>query len=408
MMFLEYAVWGAWAPVLGVYLAKTLGFTGDQIGTIYLALPLACAISPFLGGQVADRWVPTQYFLAVSHLLCGVAFLFMATQGTYGPFLWTMAVASLIYAPTLALTNSLAFHHMEDVDKEFGGIRVWGTIGWIVASWGLTFWRVGVQRGWMPEVGQGDLLYLAGAFAIILGLFCFFLPHTPPAKEAKSPWAFIEAVSMLKNKNFLVFMIISFIVATELQFYYVPTSAFLVDLGVPEAQVPGWMTLAQIAEIFTMAFALGYYLPRLGYRKSLAIGVIAWPIRYLVFVVGKPLWLVIASLTLHGICYVFFFTVGMVYVDSVAPRDIRASAQSLFAVVVLGIGSAIGSKFVGLVWDYFSQHGPAGEILSTDWRLLYLVPCGLTIACAAAFLMFFREEMPTEEKPAAEEAVQPQ
>ena len=410
MMFLQYAIWGAWSPVLTQYLQSRFGFTGGQVGTLYLLMPIASIVSPFIGGQIADRWAPTQWFLSVVHLLGAVCFFILSAQTAYGPMLLVMLIISLLYAPTVALTNSLSFHHLKDIEREFGAIRVWGTIGWIVAGLLLSAWRWSVEKQWLPELPVGDCLVLAGIMAFIMGLFCLTLPHTPPAREGKNPWAFLQALELFRNRNFTIFMVISFIVATELQFYYVLTSPFLANIGVADKNLAATMTIAQIAEILAMAALLPYLLPKWGARRALAFGVIAWPVRYAIFAIGTPLWLVIASLTLHGICYVFFFVVGQIYVDSVAPRDIRASAQSLWAVVALGIGMAIGSKFAGWLQDVFSQFGYVkGQwtIVSTDWTWVFLVPCFLTVACAAAFLLFFRPEREAAVEPLPAAAEEP-
>ena len=388
MMFLQYAIWGAWAPVLSQYLVKDLGFTTFQAGFVYSLLPLATMVSPFIFGQLADRVFATERLLAMAHFAGGVALGFAATQTSYDGMRIFILIFALLYAPTLALTNSICFHNLKSSEKEFGGIRVWGTIGWIAAGWVLTLWRssAGIE-------GASDSLFLAGAFAIILGLFSLALPHTPPKKEGANPLAFLDAIKLLKDKNFAVFMGISFVVATELQFYYILTAPFLTDIGIKPDNLPMTMTIAQIAEIFVMALLLPALLPKLGARKMLAIGVLAWPIRYAIFAIGAPTWLVVASLTLHGFCYVFFFVVGFIYVDSVATADIRASAQSLVAFVILGLGTYVGSLFSGWIGDAFKL--PSG---ATDWRSVFLVPCALTVAAAIAFLTAFREK---KKEPAA-------
>ncbi|MFC1559281.1 MFS transporter, partial [Gemmatimonadota bacterium] len=219
------------------------------------------------------------------------------------------------------------------------------------------------------------------------------LPHTPPKKEGVNPWAFLEAFKMMKEKNFLIFIGITFVVSTELEFYYILTAPFLESetIGIPSNLTPMVMTIAQVAEIVVMAWLLSFFLKKYGMRKTLAFGVIAWPIRYIIFAFGAPKWLVIASLALHGFCYVFFFVAAFIYVDKVAPPDVRASAQSLIAIVALGMGRMIGSIFAGQVWEMFKD--PAGV---TNWTNVFLVPCGLTLICAVAFILFFREERPTE------------
>ncbi len=299
-----------------------------------------------------------------------------------------MGLYSLLYAPTLALTNSLAFHHLRS-EKEFGGIRVWGTIGWICAGLTLTLWR---KLGVPP--GIADSLMLASIVSLVMGVYCLFLPHTPPAKDvAVDPLAFRKAFVLLKNSNFLVFMIIAFVVTTELQFYYGPTAQFLEEaLLIPHANVPMTMTVAQIAEIIAMAFLLHFALRRWGVRKTLALGVIAWPLRYLVFAaaplgpveVMRPL--VIASLTLHGLGYTFFFVVSQIFVDMVASKDIRASAQSLLTLVTLGVGNWLGTQFTGFIMNVFD---PASNVKA--WTQVFLVPCALTILCAIAFLTLFKD-----------------
>ena len=386
-MFLQYAIWGAWAPVLSSYLLGDLGFSGSQVGWIYALLPLATIISPLIAGQVADRYLASEKVIAFLQLGGGVLLLFAARITEFDTLAVVMLFYCLLYAPTLALTNSVAMINMEDSEKEFGAIRVWGTLGWIAAGLMLTGWR------WFGETDalsamQGDMLFLAGVLSLVMGLQAFLLPHTPPQKEGVSPWAFLESLKMLKVKDFAVFVGITFVVATELEFYYILTAPFLESeaIGISSRNIPAVMTIAQFAEIFVMAFFLSWSLKRYGMRRTLAIGVVAWPIRYIIFAIGAPAWLVIASLALHGFCYVFFFVAAFIYVDKVAPPDIRASAQSLIAIIALGFGRFLGSLFAGWIRDVFTTDA------GTNWRYVFLVPCALTIFCAVAFLLFFREE----------------
>jgi nucleoside transporter len=387
MMFLQYAIWGSWAPVLSDYLRNTLHFSGAQFSLIYSLLPLATIIAPFIGGQIADRYFPSQKFVAFLQLAGGVFLLFISTVTAYGTMVWLMLIYCLLYAPTLALTNSIAFINLKNSEKEFGKIRVWGTIGWIAAGYLLTFWRIGAK-----SIGaiafKGDTLLLAGIFSIIMGIQSFSLPHTPPKKEGVKPWAFLEAIKMMKEKSFLLFIIIAFVVATELMFYYILTAPFLTSekIGVSSSILPWVMTIAQVAEIFVLAFLLPYLITRIGIRKILTIGILAWPARYIIFAIGKPVWLVIASLSLHGFCFVFFFAAAFIYVDTIAPPDIRHSAQSLITLVTYGIGNYIGSLFAGWVFDFFTKGGV------TNWTSVFLVPCALTVLCAIVFLLFFREK----------------
>jgi len=381
MMFLQYAIWGAWSPVLSAYLENTLHFTGMQIGIIYSLLPLATIIAPFIGGQLADRYFSSEKVIAVLQLIGGLLLIYISRLTDYTTMMWLFFLYSLLYAPTMALTNSIAFINMKDSEKEFGQVRVWGTIGWIVAGLLLSGWR------YLGSGPGADTLLLAGIFSLLLGVQAFTLPHTPPQKNAAKPWAFIEALKMLKDKNVLVFTIIAFVVATELMFYYVLTAPFLVSdkIGVSSNSISAVMVIAQAAEILVLAFLLPWALPKYGIRTVLTIGILAWPIRYIIFAIGSPAWLVIASLALHGFCFVFFFAAAFIYFDTIAPSDIRNSAQSFITLVTYGLGNYVGSLFAGWIKSMFTT--PEGI---TNWTNVFLVPCALTILCAVAFLAFFK------------------
>lgn len=383
MMLLEYMVWGAWYPDFSAYLGKVLGFTDGQVGAIYALMPIGCMVAPFFAGQIADRYFPTDKLLAILHLLGAAPLLIMATATTYdNVWMWMLAWA-LLFGPTLALTNSICFHHMPAAEGEFGLVRVWGTIGWIVV--GLLL-GVGL-REWAPTLlgplGGFDGMWLAGGLSVVMGLWCFLLPHTPPAAKGESPLAFLGALKMLKDPQFAIFIAIAFVVATELMFYFILTGPFLYKVGIAPGSAPAWMAIAQAAEIGTMLF-LPQMLKKYGIRGTMMIGILAWPLRYAVFAVGGPLWLVLASLSLHGLCYVCFFTASYIYVDEVAPADVRHSAQGLIAFVLLGAGLVVGSWFAGWVSDTFRV---GAEV---DYTKVFLVPLVLTILCAVLFVSFFR------------------
>ena len=356
MMLLEYMVWGAWYPDFSAYLGKVLGFSDGQVGAIYALLPIGCMVAPFVAGQIADRYFPTDLLLAVLHLLGAVPLYVMASATNYdGIWIWMFAWA-MLFGPTLALTNSICFHHMPAAEGNFGLVRVWGTIGWIVV--GLLL-GVGL-REWMPTLlgplGGFDGMWLSMVLSVLLGLWCFLLPHTPPAGKGASPFAFLGALKMLRNREFAVFLGIAFVVATELMFYFILTGPFLYEVGIGAGSAPAWMAIAQAAEIVTMIF-LPAMLRKWGIRGTMMVGIFAWPFRYAVFALGGPLWLILASLALHGLCYVCFFTASYIYVDQIAPPDIRASAQGLIAFVLLGAGLVVGSWFAGAVSDAFRVGG---------------------------------------------------
>lgn len=388
MMFFQYMVWGSWYPVLSTYMGG-LGFSGLQIGVIYSLLPVGCMIAPFAGGQLADRYISTEKLLGALHLIGGVVLCVAATSASYRSILLMMLVWSLIYAPTLALTNSITFHHLPDAENKFGLVRVFGSLGWIAVGLLLTLLRtIWPEQQGLPGLGGADSLWLGGFLSLLLGLFCLALPHTPPAKKGGSPWAFLAAFKMLRDPSFAVFIIISFVVATELMFYYVLTAPFLQTLDISSANIPAVMTIAQVAEIGTM-LALPLMLKKWGIRNTMAFGIMAWPIRYAIFAYGQPRWLVVAALTLHGICYVCFFVVAYIYVNSVAPPDIRASAQAFITFVTLGAGMYLGSIFAGWIRDFYTVGVGADAVV--DYTKVFLVPCVLTIICAVVFFFGFKE-----------------
>lgn len=395
MMFLQYAIWGAWEPPLSGYLEKKLGFTGFGLALVYNALPLMNLLAPLTAGQIADRLLPAQVALGIFHLAGGVLLFVLSTQKVLEPMVVFMLLFALCYAPTLALTNSIAFHHLRDPQRQFGPIRVWGTIGWIVAGWALSLLRRSFgSENWAVI----DVFVLAGLFSILMGIVSFALPHTPPAREAQDPLAFREALVLLKDRNYLIFFVIAFVVATELRLYYMLTFPFLQTagqvVGITSENLPAWMTIAQIAEIFTITFLLPYALPRWGVRNALLVGIVAWPIRYFIFALTWAhyqttpwlVWVSVASLALHGFCYVFFFVVAFIYTDMVAPKDIRSSAQALINVAVLGLGLLIGGFFAGWLRDYFTAGG------ETNYTMVFTIPAVITLLCAVVFAALFREE----------------
>lgn len=444
MMFLQFAIWGAWYSVLSDYLAGQ-GFTGTQTSWIYALLPLACMIGPFVGGQIADRWVPTQIFLAVAHVLGGIAMLLAAPRTDFGGVFVFMLIWSLFYGPTLGLTNSIAFHHLPNGEKDFGPIRLGGTLGWIAVGWALTCWlsvqnpsglpdllawvssllakvwewrgldpttaphvpnvlaavstwigsTVGSVTGKDPNPHYSDCLRFGGWISLVMGVFCLALPHTPPAKSGGKPWAFVEAFKLLRDRRFAIFMAVAFVVSTEFLFYFQLTGPFLTspEVGIKSENLAMTMTLAQIAEIITICL-VGWFLPKLGIKWSLAIGILAWPVRYLVFAIGAPWWLMVAVLPLHGICFVCFFVVAFIYVDKIAPPDIKASAQSMLIFVLYGAGMFLGAYIAGAVQDWFTVDG------IINWRGVFLVPTVITVVCGVVFFAAF-EEPPADESATA-------
>ena len=381
MMFLQYFVWGAWYVTMGTWLGETLHFSGEQIGLAAGTTALAAIISPFFVGMVADRFLATERILGVLHLVGGAVLVYASTQHEFAPFYGVLLVYALCYMPTLALSNSISFHQMADPEREFPPIRVLGTIGWIVA--GLCVGTLGLEATAVPmRIAAG------GSFA--LGLFCLTLPHTPPQKKSRVSLRDVlglDALSLLGERSFAVFVLGSFLICIPLQFYYAFANLFLNELHVSNAA--GKMTLGQMSEIFFM-LVMPWFFRRLGVKYMLLVGMAAWTARYTLFAYGDHgafAWMLYGGILLHGICYDFFFVTGQIYVDRRAPADLRAAAQGFIAFVTLGIGMLIGSWVSGRVVDAFrvSSSGHA-------WDRIWLVPAAGAAAVLVLFALFFRSD----------------
>lgn len=387
MMFLQYAIWGVWAPILGLHLGGLEGFDGSQtrIGYVYMTMPIASIIAPFLGGQIADRWFAAQRFLAVSHFLGGIILLGVARLTGFAEVFIGMLLYNLLYAPTIALTNSIVFHHWPG--EKFSQIRVAGSIGWIAIGWVFGAWLGSDVLMPMGEKGMGNCLYFAAILSFVLGVFALTLPHTPPTNKPGSPWAFVDAFAMMRNPAFAVMAIVAFFVAIELQCYFVWTQSFFEKgLKLQASWIPRVMTLGQICEMVMMVL-LPFVLKRAGFRLTMAMGIAAWALRDFVFAIGQPTGLDVAAVALHGIGFAFFFTVIFMFADTIAPKDIKSSAQSFLSSVTIGMGMLVGSRVAGAVGDHFAG----------DWRSTYMVPAVLCAVCCVVFLLGFR---PRTEGPA--------
>jgi nucleoside transporter len=387
LMFLQYFVWGAWSVTMGTWLGQTLKFSGQEIGLAFGTTAVAAMVSPFFVGLVADRYLATQRILAALHLVGGAILFYASRQTTFGPFYIVLLAYALCYMPTLALSNSLSFRQMKDPGSEFPGIRVLGTIGWIVA--GLLIGTMGLEATATP-------MRIAAGASVLLGLFCLALPHTPPQATARtSMGGFIglDALKLMKDRAFAVFVIGSFLVCIPLQFYYAFANPFLNEIGV--ANAAGKMTLGQMSEVFFM-IAMPWFFRRLGVKKMLLVGMAAWTARYILFSYGANeavVGMLYGGILLHGICYDFFFVTGQIYVDRTAPPDLRASAQGFIAFVTLGAGMFIGSWASGRIVDAFVT--PGGHA----WNQIWLVPAAGAAAVLLLFALFFRGEAKSAREP---------
>jgi nucleoside transporter len=421
MMFLQYFVWGAWFVTLSTYMATALNSTGGRIfsdeliGQAYGTAAIAAMIAPIFVGMIADRFFSTERILAGLHL-AGAVLLFMMSSAHTSATLYVATLAYfLAYMPTLSLTNSLSFHHLTEPSQEFPAIRVWGTIGWIVAGilvgslrladglWNFAFDRpfglplnltLGSPLGPAASIQSTSVpMLIAAAAELALGVYCFVLPHTPPSNTGKSVTVRdvlgLDALALFKQRSFTIFMICSFLVCIPLQFYYTFTNQFLNELGVEGAAAI--QTYGQMSEIVFMML-MPLFFARLGVKWMLLTGMLAWALRYALFAFGNAggeQWMLIVGIVLHGVCYDFFFVTGQIYVDSKSPRDTRAAAQGLLALVTLGLGLFVGAQISGKI---VASYATPEAAIPHEWRSIWLAPAAMAVFVMIVFAVFFRDD----------------
>jgi nucleoside transporter len=394
LMFLQFAVWGAWFVVFYPYLTGK-GFSDVQAGSLIGNMALGAIISTMFAGYLADRFFTSERMMAVLHL-AGAGLLYWMAQiqdpSQYGLLFAVSLAYALLYNPTLALANSIAFTHVPNATRDFPGIRVFGTIGWIVAGFLIDalFKRVttapdGTSVVTPASASNGPLLLAAGLSAA-LGVYSLLLPHTPPTGKAGDTVPFVKALGLFRDPSFAVFFGVSFAITIVLAFYYTSTSAFLEQkAGVTDTG--STMAIGQIAELILLPL-LPIFLFQLGMKWVLALGMFAWGLRYFLFSQGGPegfpFALVIMGVALHGICFDFFFAAGFIHVDNEAPKDIRASGQALFGFLTYGVGMWLGNLLAGWLKGRLTVDGVV------DWQTFWLVPSVGVLIALAAFVLFFR------------------
>ncbi|MHC4964170.1 MAG: MFS transporter [Planctomycetota bacterium] len=409
MMFLQYGIWGAWLPLLWPFLHGHRGFEPGQIGDMFAVGAVGALVAPFIAGQIADRYFSTEKYLGLSHILGGVLVWQLAWMESYWSFLAFSLLYSLIYAPTLSLTNSLSFHHLPDRDRDFGRVRVWGTVGWIVV--GITIGQWLLYRHSPPSAtdealraaqyaGMADAFRLSGLLGVLMGLYCFTLPRTPPT-PGKQKIATFEAMGEIRRNPLLTLFLLAVPISCIHQFYFVHTADFLGNFQTGAAEAinrifgvggGGLMTVGQMSEILVLA-AIPLIAKKVSRKTLLLAGVVAYALRMFLFAfvqqihdfTGLPeVAILIAGVSLHGFCFGCFIFVAFMIVDEETTGDVKASAQSLFNVVIVGVGIIVGSKLATGVADWVKDDGGA-----IDYQQLFSYPMWASLACLLILLVFY-------------------
>ena len=390
MMFLQFFVWGSWYVTMGTYLGE-IGFSGADIGSAYSTIALGAIIAPLFVGMIADKFFPAERVLGAMHLLGGVFIYWTSTVTNPDTLYWILLLHAFCYMPTLALSNAVAFHQMENPETEFPNIRVLGTIGWIVAGLSLNFFGNQFGIGGEKGIEYTNVPFIIGAIAsIVLGIYSFTLPFTPPKSKGVKKTVFellgFDAIKLMKNRNFAILIISSFLISIPLSFYYSFANPFLNDSGM--VNTASKMTLGQVSDIVFMLL-MPLFFVRLGVKKMILVGMIAWVLRYVLFAFGDNdtmVWMFYGAIILHGICYDFFFVTGQIYVDNKAPEAIRSNAQGFITLVTYGVGMYIGTILSGRVVDAYTTEG------AKDWFDIWMIPAGIAAVVVVIFILFFKDD----------------
>ena len=410
MMFLNFFIWGLWFVTMGTYLTKgNIGANGAQTGLAYGTQCLGAIIAPFIIGMIADRFFAAQKILGVLHIIGAALLYLIAGEDEFGSFYSMLLIYMIVYMPTLALVNAIALKQINNAEKEFAGIRVWGTIGWIAA---------GLLIGWMAWEPAGKLFdaastvnatettkealrtaashlnityTVAAIVSAFFGVCCFFLPNTPPPKAGKNisiaEIMGLDALNVLKDKNYLLFFIASILICIPLAFYYGSANQFLNEAGMGGAAAK--MTLGQMSETVFL-FLMPLFFARFGVKQMLLIGMLAWALRYLLFAYGNTgnnSWMLYAGIILHGVCYDFFFVTGQIYTDQKAGERVRSSAQGLITLATYGVGMYIGFYLAGTYVDKYKLSD-----VQHNWHSIWIFPCLFAAGVSLLFLVFFKPD----------------
>jgi len=391
MMFLEFFIWGGWFVTMGSFLAHNLSASGAQSAMAYSTQSWGAIIAPFIVGLIADRYVNAEKLLGIIHLVGAALMARLAMVNDFAGFYPTLLAYMIIYMPTLALVNAISFGQISEPARDFGSIRVWGTIGWIIAGLAISYVFHWDASGSLAAGALRNTFTMCAVASALLGLYSFSLPATPPRGKTGERAGLreilgLDALALLKDRNFLVFFVCSILVCIPLAFYYQYANAFLVDTGLSNPTAK--QSLGQVSEVGFMLL-LPFFLKRVGMKGTLLVGMLAWALRYALFAwgdAGELAWMLVLGILLHGVCYDFFFVSGQVYTDARAGEGHRSAAQGLITLATYGVGMLIGFTLAGKVADAHAMGS------AHDWHAIWLVPAGIAVAIAAVFALSFRNE----------------
>lgn len=392
MMFLEFFIWGGWFVSLGTFLTANLHATDGESSSVFSTQSWGAIIAPFIIGLIADRYINAEKILGFLHLVGAALMYQMYSSNTVGSFYPYVLVYMILFMPTIALVNSVSFNQMKDPEKSFSGIRVWGTIGWIVAGLLISFAFHWDSKENAAEGMLKNTFLLSGIASLVLGLFCFTLPKTPPRRQPGEKVTInqilgLDALKLLKDRNFLVFFISSILICIPLAFYYQHTHKFMSNIGM--SNPTGKMSMGQISEVLFMLL-LPVFFKKYGFKKTILAGMLAWVLRYVLFAygdAGQLSYMIIIGIILHGICYDFFFVSGYIYTESKAGEKYKSAAQGLITLATYGVGMLIGFEVAGKIAAYY-QIG-ANEY---NYRMVWLIPAGIAAVVFILFAATFKNE----------------
>jgi nucleoside transporter len=391
MMFLQFFIWGGWFVTMGSFLGANLGASGAQSAVAYSTQSWGAIIAPFVVGLIADRFVNAERLLAACHLVGALLMLMLSRAQHFDSFYPYLLVYMILYMPTLALVNAISFRQMADPARSFAAIRMWGTIGWIIAGLAISYVFSWDSPASLLAGKLQKTFLMCSAASFLLGMYSLTLPATPPRGRSGEAVAWremlgLDALRVLKDSNFLVFFAASILLCIPLAFYYQNANQFLTEIHV--ANATGKQTIGQMSEVLCM-LAIPFLLRRIGIKGTLLLGMLAWALRYALFALGNSgdlAWMLLVGIALHGVCYDFFFVSGQIYTDAKAGIRHKSSAQGLITLATYGLGMLIGFRAAGAITDVYIRAG------AHDWRSIWLIPAAFALAVFIAFLFSFSRE----------------